>query len=117
MKKIVFVLSFLIFGAFLSGKAYAGWHFNIPIDTVNMHAEGAVSFVAMKTTGTMPNPAGCQSFEYVSIADGLGIHNENRALAILLTAKATGRTVNLFIDPNACGPYGRPRATAIQMHD
>ncbi|MEJ8837054.1 hypothetical protein [Ramlibacter sp. AN1133] len=93
----------------LAAQVQAGWVFSMTVKNVRSSAAtGAVTFV---TNEPVQNPNNCPTAEFYGI---LATDNPKQALAILLTAQATGAKLSFYLPDGAgCDGFGRPRVTDV----
>jgi hypothetical protein len=92
----------------LASPAYAAWYSSLTLAQVGS-GDAAGEYVWFQTTQAINNPAGCGNADiYV-----LRVLPKN-ALAILLTAHASGKPIRVFVSPTTCdSATGRPLATEV----
>jgi hypothetical protein len=96
----------------LSQQAFAGWVQVVHPKDVRAYGAAGTSSIIFGTVEPISNPAACSGSEFYYIAyDPNG--NHRNALAILLTALITDRTIWVYVVDNQCSPPGRPLVTDV----
>jgi hypothetical protein len=106
MKTSLRAVALAAFASVLCAQAHAGWKNNVDVKDVRAGITAA-SMVSFGTTQSMSNPAACAGVDYYAVAFDVNGHHRS-VLAILLTAMATGRKVNIYVVDGQCHSTGRP---------
>ena len=92
MKKVLLACLILSF----SQTAYAAWTSKVTVTKLQLGSTGSLWIT---TSGTRINPAGCSAVTYHIDAD---FPPFDRYHAMLLSAKASGNEVKLYVNDNTC---------------
>jgi hypothetical protein len=96
----------------LCESASAGWVQALHPKDIRAYGAAGTSSIIFATVEPISNPAACGGSEFYYVAyDPNG--NHRNALAILLTALTTDRTIWVYVVDNQCSPPGRPLVTDV----
>lgn len=91
--------------------AHAGWAWLQTRHPINIRTNA--NFIGFRTTEAIQNPANCPTAEFYAIPT---TYDSKSALAVLLSANLSGRTVSIYVADNLCdATSGRPVVTDVQM--
>ena len=77
----------------------------------NVRSIGPNGEVTFATVEPMPNPSSCTGTEYLGVIPS---NNPKQALAILLTAKATGAVISFNV-AEGCDSFGRAHVSDVML--
>jgi hypothetical protein len=90
----------------LSTGAHALTYYNVhPTDI-----RSSANFLGFRTTEAIQNPASCGDSDFYAIP---AAYDSKAAMAILLTANVSGRTVTILVSASLCATNGRPVVTDV----
>jgi hypothetical protein len=110
--KLVAVVSAIIGSLAVPGQCFAAqWVTNIPATQVVVGNSGG-EYLQILTSNAITNPASCSSADSYIIRDPAIVKS---AIAIGLTALASGRQIRVYVTDTCDAPTGRPLATSIGL--